>query len=57
MYSSTGPDTLHPVERLGESERVELASRSKSRASRLREGSQGLRRGGSLGPPQWLPDY
>ena len=31
MYSSTGPDTLHPVMSLGISEHVEPASRSKSR--------------------------
>ena len=28
----------------------------RSRASRLRGRSQGLRHDGSLGPPQWLPD-
>ena len=36
MYSSTRPDTPHPVVRLGKSEHVEPASRSKSKASRLR---------------------
>uniref|UniRef100_M4C0Z8 Uncharacterized protein n=1 Tax=Hyaloperonospora arabidopsidis (strain Emoy2) TaxID=559515 RepID=M4C0Z8_HYAAE len=53
VYSSTEPDTLRPVVRLGTFEHVVSPSRPEEQRSRLRGDGQELRQDGSLGLLQW----